>query len=248
VGADRIELGEQGTFRHLGRTDGVVKIAGKRVSLSELELRLRSIPGVRDAAVTAVAVESGRGNEIWAAVAGEALAPPAIRSALLQWFDPVVLPRRLRLLEALPREATGKLPRQRLLSLFEGASSMEGQGRRDFDVQSRRHSEDGRVEREEIILGVPDDLAFLRGHFDGYPILAAVVILNNIVLAETQRAWPDLKKLVSLSRLKFKSPIHPRETITMRLARVRGESSITFVASVGDRECNSGSLNFEATA
>jgi 3-hydroxymyristoyl/3-hydroxydecanoyl-(acyl carrier protein) dehydratase len=248
LGADRIELGREGAFRHLGRADGVVKVAGKRVSLSEMEQRLRAIPGVRDAAVTAVAVESGRGNEIWAVVAGEAVAPSTIRNALRQWFDPVVLPRRLRVVQALPREATGKLTRQRLLSLFEGDMTTEGQGRRDFDVQSRRQSQEGKVERAEVVLGVPEDLFFLRGHFHNYPILAAVVILNNIVLAETQRAWPDLKKLVSLSRLKFKRPIHPRETITMRLERKQGESSVTFNASVGEHECNSGTLNFEASA
>ena len=99
-----------------------MKIAGKRASISEIEQRLRAIDGVLDAAVTAVPVDGGRGNGY--------LGPP---SWLRLWtsrpsaspqarFDPVVLPRRLRLVKDLGREATGKLTRPRLLALIEADS------------------------------------------------------------------------------------------------------------------------------
>ena len=45
----------------------------------------------------------------------------AIIDALRGSVDPVFLPRRLRLLPRLPRNATGKLCREELLALLEGA-------------------------------------------------------------------------------------------------------------------------------
>ena len=116
---DRIELNPDGSFRHIGRADGVVKVAGTRVSLAELESRVRAEPGVRDAA--AIAVEGGpaRGQELWLVVATETGAElPELRAELLRHYEPVVLPRRSSFVSALPREANGKLPREQLLVLF----------------------------------------------------------------------------------------------------------------------------------
>lgn len=118
---DRIELSGPGRFRHLGRLDGVVKIGSTRVSLAELEARLLALPEVRDAAVLAMPGRAGRGQETWAVLAleaGRALSAGQVRTALRAWLDPVVIPRRYRFVDALPREPTGKLKREALLSLF----------------------------------------------------------------------------------------------------------------------------------
>jgi acyl-coenzyme A synthetase/AMP-(fatty) acid ligase len=116
VSGDRIEMRE-GRFEHLGRADGVLKVGSTRVSLAELEARLLAVPGVKDAAALAVEVGGARGWESWAAVVGDAT-PESIRAALLPWLDPVVIPRRIRIVEALPRDATGKLRREALRALF----------------------------------------------------------------------------------------------------------------------------------
>ena len=68
-----------------------------------------------------VAVEVGgaRGWESWAAIVGAEHSVSTIREALLPWLDPVVLPRRVRFVDALPREpGTGKLRRDDLRALF----------------------------------------------------------------------------------------------------------------------------------
>lgn len=124
VSADRIVVLDGGRFAHLGRADGVVKVGGTRVSLQEIEARLLAIPGVTDACVWAVQVGGARGHETRAVVAGKdaqglLLGIDALRKELLRWLEPVVLPRRMRVLEALPREPTGKLRRDVLESLFE---------------------------------------------------------------------------------------------------------------------------------
>jgi acyl-coenzyme A synthetase/AMP-(fatty) acid ligase len=124
VSADRIVALDDGRFAHLGRADGVVKIGGTRVSVQELEARLLAISGVTDAFVWAVEVGGARGHEIRAVVAGEPadgrpLTLETIRRELLRWLEPTVLPRRIRVLDALPREPNGKLRRDVLERLFE---------------------------------------------------------------------------------------------------------------------------------
>lgn len=122
AGGDRIALREDGTFDHLGRADGVLKVGSTRISIAELESRLLAIPGVTDAAVLAVEVGGARGWESWAAVVAAPGAHDAasIRAALLPWLDPVVIPRRIKLVPALPRDpGTGKLRRDALRTLWD---------------------------------------------------------------------------------------------------------------------------------
>lgn len=124
VAGDRVALREGGRFDLLGRHDGVIKVGSKRVSLAEVESRLLALPGVVDAAVAAVVVGGARGHELIAAVVmrpgtERAEAAAEIRRGLLCWFDPVVVPRRIKIVDILPREANGKLRRQRLLELLD---------------------------------------------------------------------------------------------------------------------------------
>lgn len=116
---DRIELRGDGSFRHLGRSDGVIKVGGTRMSLAELETRVRELAGVTDVAALPADAGGARGQEVWLVIAtaqGQAL--PELRAHLLRYYDPVLLPRRVRYVDSLPREPTGKLMRARLLELF----------------------------------------------------------------------------------------------------------------------------------
>jgi acyl-coenzyme A synthetase/AMP-(fatty) acid ligase len=125
VSADRVVVVDARRFVHLGRADGVVKVGGTRVSVQEIEARLLAIPGVTDAVVWAVAVGGARGHETRAVVAGRdtggaLLTHETVRRELSKWLEPVVIPRRIRVVDALPREATGKLRRDALEALFAG--------------------------------------------------------------------------------------------------------------------------------
>jgi acyl-coenzyme A synthetase/AMP-(fatty) acid ligase len=116
--ADRVAMLAGGRFRHLGRTDAILKVGGTRVSLAEIEARLRGLDGVTDAAVVALPQDGPREHEICAAVVAPRLSAPDVRTALLRWFDPIALPRRIKLVDELPREQSGKLQRARLLGIF----------------------------------------------------------------------------------------------------------------------------------
>lgn len=117
--AARGELAEAGGFRLLGRADRVVKIAEKRLSLPDMESRLREHPAVADVAL--VLMEDGPGEPRVAAVVvptaeGRALHAAGGRRAigrelaehLARDFDRVLLPRAWRVADALPRDAQGK--------------------------------------------------------------------------------------------------------------------------------------------
>lgn len=115
---DRIALLASGAFEHLGRTDRVVKIGGTRVSLDALERRVRSLPGIRDAALIAQPIPGAREHELLLVASGDGWSAERIRVALSAWFEPVALPRRYRFVSQLPREPTGKVRRDALLALF----------------------------------------------------------------------------------------------------------------------------------
>lgn len=118
--ADRGERLEGGRVRHLGRDDGVVKVAGKRVALLEVERALLALPGVSDAAVLALPGDEARGVELAALVVAPGRDAAWLRAGLAAWLDPAAIPRRLVLLDALPRAATGKLPRAAALAALAG--------------------------------------------------------------------------------------------------------------------------------
>jgi len=242
---DVIELVADGSFVHLGRADDIVKIGGARVSLSAIERAVRSVPNVRDAAVLARALPSARGHEILLVVAGEGWDATSMRAALLERLEALAVPRRYRFVSELPREATGKLRRDTLLSLFARpiASSVA-----ELERLAMTHDElQARVE-----LRVPADLLHFQGHFEGWPVLPGVVQLGLVAARHVAVVWPTLGPLRRVRRLKMKLPIVPDDLITLELTRVPTPSAdspdqrVDFSITRQGTVCTSGSLSFAA--
>jgi acyl-coenzyme A synthetase/AMP-(fatty) acid ligase len=116
---DVIEASGEGAFTLHGRNADLVNIAGKRTSLAYLTQQLLGVEGVRDAAFFAPDPEDESTGvmRLTAFVVAPELDRAAILSALRERVDPVFLPRPLHLVDALPRNATGKLPRESLVAL-----------------------------------------------------------------------------------------------------------------------------------
>ena len=108
------------------------------------------------------------------------------------------MPRRFRLVAALPREDNGKLVRARLLALFDDAAAPE---------------------QRTVALTIPPDWHFFRGHFDHFPILAGVVQLSEIVMREVRACWPEHRHLRRVTGLKFRRPIGPGDELELELVR-----------------------------
>lgn len=108
-------------FRLLGRRTDLVKLAGRRASLSGLNRILAGIPGVQDGVFLAPDDLDRRTSArlIVLVVAPERSAED-ILADLRPRIDAVFLPRRVTRVAALPRNELGKLPRAALLALAAG--------------------------------------------------------------------------------------------------------------------------------
>ncbi|MHB1084307.1 MAG: AMP-binding protein [Thiobacillus sp.] len=96
-----------------GRHADLVNIAGKRSSLAFLNHQLNAIPGVLDGVFLLPNEDpSNAVSRLTALVVAPSLTPAALTQALRERIDPLFLPRPLLFMDALPRNATGKLPRQ----------------------------------------------------------------------------------------------------------------------------------------
>lgn len=115
---DVIERLDGNRFRLLGRHQDLVNMAGKRASLIDLNRRLLEIPGVEDGVFLVPSEDSDPSGRLAALVVAPGLSTAQIVTALAEQIDPVFLPRPLRKVARLPRNETGKLPRQALLDLL----------------------------------------------------------------------------------------------------------------------------------
>lgn len=109
---DVIERIGAGEFLLAGRSPELVDIAGKHTSLAHLNHQLLSIAGVKDGAFVMPDPDMRRVSRLVALVVAPELPADAILRALRERVDPAFLPRPLILVEALPRNALGKLPRE----------------------------------------------------------------------------------------------------------------------------------------
>lgn len=129
--SDVIEQQDERHFLLKGRNADLVNIAGRRTSLGYLNQQLLAIPGVRDGAF--YLPDNGSDAHIVrlaAFVVAPALDNAALLAALRERVDAVFLPRPIVRLDALPRNATGKLPRETCAALLaDHHARTTGQGR-----------------------------------------------------------------------------------------------------------------------
>lgn len=119
---DVLELLSERSFILHGRTVDMVNVAGKSTTLGHLNHQLLSIPGVQDGAffVPSEATEgTGNTTRLAAVVVAPTLSIEALQQALRRKIAPAFLPRPLKLVPTLPRNSTGKLPRETLLALIQ---------------------------------------------------------------------------------------------------------------------------------
>jgi acyl-coenzyme A synthetase/AMP-(fatty) acid ligase len=111
-----------GLFELIGRADTQIKSRGYRIELGEIEAALGTLPGLRESAVVAIPTD---GFEQWliccayVPLPGAAVTPAALRAALARLVPGYMLPGRWEELDALPRNANGKVDRPRLRQEFQ---------------------------------------------------------------------------------------------------------------------------------
>src|SRR5690606_4285180 len=107
---------EVGQYVHCGRTDAQIKIAGHPVELGEIEHAVRSV--TNRSAVAVVPVPDGPTNALVLFLEQPELDVAGLRTELKRLVPAYMVPRRVRWLERLPHNLSGKLDRPALASMY----------------------------------------------------------------------------------------------------------------------------------
>ncbi|MFZ2650402.1 MAG: AMP-binding protein [Burkholderiaceae bacterium] len=203
--ADTLETIDATRFRLLGRANDLINVAGKRSSLGHLNFHLNSIDGVHDGAFWLPAQEhSSRVVRLLAFVVAPQLSRAQILAALRVRVDAAFLPRRIVWLDALPRDATGKLPSARLAELAQQVLHVDDAVPIEAAPQARPL-----LHRAEFT--VPAAHRALPGHFPGHPVVPGVVLLAEVM--EAALALPELAARIGpqprIAVVKFLAPVTP---------------------------------------
>lgn len=203
VTQDRATLGAGG-LTLLGRSDRIVKVAEKRVSLTAMEERLRASPWIAEAravvlgghrqAVAMAAVLTPQGTQV-RAEGGRVAMNAALRALLQAQFEPVVLPRRWSYVDTLPVDGMGKVTDAAIARLF-----ASGVPTPDWQVRQEAQAE-AEVE-------ITADYRVFDGHFPGQPVLPGVAQIDwAVLLARQVFALPA--QVVRLEAVKFRALLIP---------------------------------------
>ena len=214
--ADRVQAGaENGSFVLLGRSDRVVKIAEKRVSLTAMERTLQEHPWVRQARAVvlegaAALARVGMVVELtqagWQALQeqGRRVTGQVLREALQDCVERVALPRGWRYVAQLPMNPQGKITQQSLLALFNPV------------VPVPRWLERGAKEAVAQ-LHVQPQLRVFGGHFPGAALVPGVAQLHWVVTLASQAFGLADRSFADAQVLKFQQPILAGDVVQLRL-------------------------------
>ncbi len=219
---DLARLAPDGSILFVGRRDGQVKLRGHRIELGEIEARLRTLPGVSEAAV----VLAPRASQLVAFVRGKpeaALDAAELRSQLTEELPRWMVPQQIVPLDDFPYTHSGKLDR-RALELR--TASIAELGARPPHVAPRDKSEARLAELWSELLatsgiGVHDDFFELGGHS----------LLATQLVARIER---EFARTLSVEAI-FDTPT--LEALAKRLAadpQVDSESSASGASMSGD--------------
>ena len=240
VMGDGVELAPDGrSFKLLGRMDRLVKIAEQRVSLPEMELKMASVPCVKEAALAKL--EGPHGPFLGAVVVldnaavdvtvGKKALVLSLRRSLLPIFPRGTVPKRYRFVLELPRNAQGKVQAGMLRKILES----------DF-VEPFVFDERRTETTWTAGLVFDADAPYFKGHFPGFAVLPGVVQLGMAQhFAESFLRRPFTVKAVK--KVKFTRVVVPRERVRLTLTR-KAENEIAYEYAKGDVTCSSGVMCF----
>ncbi|GJH29204.1 AMP-binding protein [Caballeronia novacaledonica] len=218
---DALELIDDTHFLLHGRKADLINIAGKRTSLAYLNHQLNAVPGVIDG-VFYMPDESPADSEavrrLMALVVAPELAATDLQRALRERIDAAFMPRPLLFVDSLPRNATGKLPREVLTQLIE-------------QERSRRAA---------LSFTVPPEHPALAGHFPGRPIVPGVVLLDHALDAIGSALGKNFGAC-RIESAKFLSPAAPGEALDITY-ETSASGAIRFTIRAGVRAVASGAV------
>jgi len=258
------KTGKTHRFRLRGRADRVVKIEGKRISLSRVETHLKNHDWVNDAVallpdetdnrLAAIVILTPKGQTCLDQL-GTFRAGQTLRSHIAHHEDDAALPRRWRFVNTIPTDSQGKKPLHVLRTLFDKPAPPETIAA-PMPVPSKTHA----ISSQPIVLpaitgqSVENDLArfdmrvepellYFQGHFNGAPVLPGVVQLHWAV-HYARIAFDIVITPHEITQLKYRKIISPNDQIHLILEcdRIRGQVKFTYSGT--DTSYSSGIIKF----
>lgn len=256
--ADRAELAGDNGFVLRGRSDRIVKIEEKRISLTAMEASLLAsglaaearvivcapVAGQRER-LAAFVVPSAEGNEVLATAGKQAL-NGRLRAALATTVAAVALPRRWRYLDAMPVNAQGKTTLAALQALLEEAAPGAAAARPRLPRVDELER-DRAAHRVLLELTAPANLLYFDGHFDVAPILPGVVQVEWAIHYGRQYfALPP--HFTGINVLKFQQVVQPEQAVQLELVHDTAKGSLNFRYTSAGGQHASGRVMFEGDA
>ena len=239
--ADLVEIFPDGRFLLKGRSDSIVKIEEKRISVTEVENRLNQNPYVKDSCVIAMAdrrqylaaavVLSSEGEKYFAGKEKFDM-NQYFRNYLAGFFEAVVLPRKWRYLDAIPQNAMGKRKKDDIKALFE--KKIEDIHGISFSIKEQEEN------KVAVTFAAPEDCDFYDGHFPEQKFLPAVAQFHIAVKVAEQYFKVEIP-LVETKRIKFSHPIMPDTPMTLTIACDGNKFQFTYCDESG-REYSRGTF------
>ncbi|OQK16282.1 hypothetical protein AU255_14420 [Methyloprofundus sedimenti] len=186
---DTFEIDDKGNFNMLGRSADLIKIAGKRASLNDLNQQLTSIPGIEDG------VFFVSKNERLSALVVSKLPRKTIIKHLRLAIDEVFLPRAIYPVPALIRNTMGKLLKTELERLIHTQQMLA----------TKQHYR------------IPAAHPCFAGHFPDNPIVPGVILLNYV--QQQLLAVFRHDRICTLTQAKFLHPLLPDQDFTVSLTQ-----------------------------
>jgi acyl-CoA synthetase (AMP-forming)/AMP-acid ligase II/3-hydroxymyristoyl/3-hydroxydecanoyl-(acyl carrier protein) dehydratase len=238
--ADRVVM-SGGSFTLAGRSDRIVKLEEKRVSLDAVERVLMASGLLRQAralvleearpALAVIAMPDEAGWEL--AGAGKPRLVAALTESLRRSAEAEVLPRSWRFVDPWPVTADGKSPESLLRARFD---------RRVPEFRVLERSATGCV----LELWVSPTTPYFTGHFPGQPVLPGVAQIEWLVWLARELLGAD-GGFAGLDAAKFKRIIRPGSTLRVELARDLARNATSYQVHVGDELCASGRIRWGTT-
>ncbi|MFJ8386510.1 non-ribosomal peptide synthetase [Streptomyces sp. NPDC094438] len=122
---DRVRMLDDGRLVFLGRMDDQVKISGVRIEPAEVEAAFEQNPAVRSAVVTAPRDTEGRARLVAHVLPSAGAAPAAdeLLAGVRAWLPEQAVPSAVRIVDAFPLDANGKVDRAALLKQAESETA-----------------------------------------------------------------------------------------------------------------------------
>ncbi len=202
----------EGGFELLGRSDRLVKLEERRVSLDAIEAALNADERIDEARVLvlagqrerigAVLVLSGTGHEMLSSAARKILID-RLRDGLRPQIEAIAIPRYWRFVDAMPANAQGKTTHRQLADLFAGRPLPRWQ---ECSADAAR-----------LLINVTSDLAVFDGHFPDIAILPGVAMIDWVI-HWGRDAFAISQPFLRMEALKFQQLVRPDAQLQLNMS------------------------------